>query len=311
VVGCSKNTVKRAVQSDGPTRYERAPSGSVVNSAEPRIRELLAAYPRMPATVIAERIGWDRGMTVLKARVRELRPVYLPPAPASRTSYDPGEIAQHDLWFPDIALPVGYGQVRTATQQPVLVMVTGYARWLSRGCCAPPMRGGPARRLVAAAGRARRGAAGAGVGRGGRGRETPPAVVCSPTPPTPSRHPRRPGADLQSPGSGHGHRVRPPAQHRRPAARGCHGSRRSGNAAGAAAASPPAGAPSRPGHAPTAGARPDTLGSPTGRLATRARPRRRRSLPSTRVPPRALRGPSRARAKRSRESPGASTTWSG
>ena len=29
----------------------------------------------MPATVIAERIGWDRSMTVLKERVRLLRPV--------------------------------------------------------------------------------------------------------------------------------------------------------------------------------------------------------------------------------------------
>jgi hypothetical protein len=28
---------------------------------EPRIRELLAAWPSMPATVIAERIGWTRG----------------------------------------------------------------------------------------------------------------------------------------------------------------------------------------------------------------------------------------------------------
>ena len=30
----------------------------------------------MPATVIAERIGWDRSMTVLKERVRELRPLF-------------------------------------------------------------------------------------------------------------------------------------------------------------------------------------------------------------------------------------------
>lgn len=27
----------------------------------------------MPATVIAERIGWDRGMRILKDRVRELK----------------------------------------------------------------------------------------------------------------------------------------------------------------------------------------------------------------------------------------------
>ena len=48
---------------------------------EPRLHELLKQWPDMPATVIAERIGWSRSMTVLKDRVRELRPVYLPPDP--------------------------------------------------------------------------------------------------------------------------------------------------------------------------------------------------------------------------------------
>jgi transposase len=131
VVGCSRNTVRAALAADGPPRYVRRPVGSVVDEVEPRIRELLATYPTMPATVIAERIGWSRGLTVLKDRVRELRPVYLPPDPASRTQYVAGEIAQHDLWFPPIELPVGFGQTRTPTQLPVLTMITGYARWLS------------------------------------------------------------------------------------------------------------------------------------------------------------------------------------
>jgi transposase len=130
VMGVSKNTVKRTLATDGPPRYQRVARGSVVDPVEPRIRELLAAWPTMPATVIAERIGWTRGLTVLKDRVRELRPVYLPPDPASRTAYAAGEVAQCDLWFPAITLPVGFGQVRTATRLPVLVMVTGYARWL-------------------------------------------------------------------------------------------------------------------------------------------------------------------------------------
>ncbi|HTE67672.1 MAG TPA: IS21 family transposase [Actinomycetes bacterium] len=131
VLGVSKNTVKRALEADGPPRYQRQGRGSVVDAVEPRIRELLAAWPTMPATVIAERIGWERSLTVLKGRVRELRPVYLPPDPASRTSYDAGELAQCDLWFPEITLPVGFGQTRSATRLPVLVMVTGYARWLA------------------------------------------------------------------------------------------------------------------------------------------------------------------------------------
>ncbi len=131
VLGCSKNTVKSALASEEPPQYRRAPRGSVVDAVEPRIRELLVSWPDMPATVIAERIGWTRSLTVLKDRVRELRPIYLPPDPASRTAYEPGEIGQCDFWFPDIELPVGFGQTRIATRLPVLVMVCGYSRWLS------------------------------------------------------------------------------------------------------------------------------------------------------------------------------------
>ena len=130
VLGVSRNTVRAAIASDVPPKYERRPAGSVVDAVEPRIRELLQAYPRMPATVIAERIGWTRGLTVFKERVAELRPVYLPPDPASRTAYVAGEIGQNDFWFPDIELPVGFGQTRTAKQLPVLTMVSAYSRML-------------------------------------------------------------------------------------------------------------------------------------------------------------------------------------
>lgn len=77
----------------------------------------------MPATVIAERVGWQWGMTVLKERVRELRPAYLPVDPASRTAYAAGEIAQCDLWFPPISVPVGGGQTRGPKDLPVVTMV--------------------------------------------------------------------------------------------------------------------------------------------------------------------------------------------
>jgi transposase len=131
VLGISRNTVRAALASDAPPKYERKPAGSSVDAVEPGIRELLRAYPTMPATVIAERIGWTRSIRVLSGRVAELRPAYLPPDPASRTSYEVGEIAQCDLWFPPITLPVGFGQTRKPTQLPVLTMVTGYSRWLS------------------------------------------------------------------------------------------------------------------------------------------------------------------------------------
>jgi transposase len=130
VMGISRNTVRSALASDGPPKYERARQPSIVDEVEPRIRELLQVWPTMPATVIAERIGWTRGITVLKDRVAQMRPAYLPVDPASRTNYDAGEVAQCDLWFPPIELPVGFGQTRTAKQLPVLTMITGYSRWL-------------------------------------------------------------------------------------------------------------------------------------------------------------------------------------
>jgi transposase len=129
-LGISRNTVRAKLAAEAPPRYERVSVGSVVDEVEPRIRALLQEFPTMPATVIAERIGWTRGMTVLTARVRELRPVYLPPDPASRTAYVAGEIGQNDFWFPDVELPVGFGQTRTAKQLPVLTMVSGYSRML-------------------------------------------------------------------------------------------------------------------------------------------------------------------------------------
>ena len=139
VLGCSKNTVKKALAANQPPGYRRRSRGSVVDASEPRIRELLQACPTMPATVIAERIEWPYSIRTLSTRVAELRPIYVPPDPASRTSYLTGEIAQCDFWFPPIRLPVGFGQTRTATQLPVLTMITGYARWAS-GLLVPTRR---------------------------------------------------------------------------------------------------------------------------------------------------------------------------
>ncbi len=131
VMGVSRNTVKAALRSDGAPKYERRPGPRLADEFEPRIRELLKSVPRMPATVIAERIGWPHGIRTLSGRVAELRPFYLPPDPAGRTQYAAGEVAQCDFWFPDIDVPVGFGQSRTAKTLPVLTMVTGYSCWAS------------------------------------------------------------------------------------------------------------------------------------------------------------------------------------
>jgi len=109
-LGLARNTVRAALRSETPPKYVRARRGSIVDAVEPEIRRLLKDVPDMPATVIAERIGWSRGMTVLRDRVGELRPLFVPPDPAQRTWYRPGELAQFDLWQPDVAIPMGFGQ---------------------------------------------------------------------------------------------------------------------------------------------------------------------------------------------------------
>lgn len=126
-LGLARNTVREAVRSPVPPKYERPATGSAVDAVEPDIRRLLARHPRMPATVIAERVGWQRGMTVFRDRVRDLRPAYLPPDPAGRTTYRPGELAQWDLWFPPVDIPIGPGRV---ARPPVLVGVAGYSRFM-------------------------------------------------------------------------------------------------------------------------------------------------------------------------------------
>jgi transposase len=125
VLGISKNTVRRALRAPQPPRYVRSATGSVLDPLVPRIRECLKADPWMPASVIAERVGWERSMSMFRARVREIRPDFLPADPASRTIYEPGELAQCDLWFPAVSVPLGHGH---ADSPPVLVMVMGYSR---------------------------------------------------------------------------------------------------------------------------------------------------------------------------------------
>src|SRR4051812_4529655 len=109
-LGIARNTVRAALRSPTVPKYGRVRAGSAVDEVDGEIRGLLEEFPSMPATVIAERMGWPHGMTIFRERVRELRPLFVPPDPAQRTSYRPGELAQWDLWQPDVEIPVGFGQ---------------------------------------------------------------------------------------------------------------------------------------------------------------------------------------------------------
>ncbi len=112
---------------------------SLVDPVEPRIRALLSEFPSMPATVIAQRIGWEHSSSVLRARVARLRPLYTPTDPADRTVYAAGEIVQCDLWFPGKVIPVDVdpatragGAVggRPVPDLPVLTMVSAFSGFI-------------------------------------------------------------------------------------------------------------------------------------------------------------------------------------
>lgn len=126
-LGVSRTTVYRALESTEPPKYQRASKGSIVDAVVPEIHKLLKDAPRMPATVIAERLQWQHSMTILKDRVRQIRPLYTGVDPADRLEHAPGEAAQFDLWFPEPKIPVGFSQVRVL---PVLVMTLTFSRFL-------------------------------------------------------------------------------------------------------------------------------------------------------------------------------------
>ncbi len=82
----------------------------------------------MPATVIAERVGWTGSISWFRERVRAIRPEYLPADPVDRLEHPPGRVIQCDLWFPAPKIPVGFGQ---EAMLPVLVMVAAFSRFIA------------------------------------------------------------------------------------------------------------------------------------------------------------------------------------
>lgn len=126
--GRSRVTIRGAVRSDEPPRYERAPVSSKLDPHKEEIHRLLQAEPRMPGTRIRELIaqaGYGGGQTILDVYLREVRPLFAPARTFQRTSYRPGEIGQFDLWEPSRPIPVGHGQERRGW---VIVACLGYSR---------------------------------------------------------------------------------------------------------------------------------------------------------------------------------------
>jgi len=126
-LGVGRSTVARAVAADGPPKYERPPVPTSFTAFEPAVRQLLAKTPDMPATVIAERVGWSGSITWFRDHVRRLRPEHRPVDPSDRLTWLPGDAAQCDLWFPPKKIPLEDG---TRTLLPVMVITAAHSRFM-------------------------------------------------------------------------------------------------------------------------------------------------------------------------------------
>jgi hypothetical protein len=126
-LGIGRSTVERAVASAGPPKYERAVVATAFTPFEPLVRQLLITTPDMPATVIAERVGWTGSITWFRENVRRLRPEHRPVDPSDRLTWLPGDAAQCDLWFPPRKVPLEDG---SKVLLPVLVITCAHSRFV-------------------------------------------------------------------------------------------------------------------------------------------------------------------------------------
>jgi transposase len=126
-LGVARATVARAVVSEGPPKYERPSVPTSFTAFAPAVRQLLAKTPDMPATVIAERVGWTGSISWFRDNVRRLRPEHQLVDPSDRLTWLPGDAAQCDLWFPPKKIPLEDG---SRTLLPVMVITAAHSRFM-------------------------------------------------------------------------------------------------------------------------------------------------------------------------------------
>ena len=126
-LGVGRATVARALASERPPKYERPVVPTAFTPFEPLVRQLLSEHPDMPATVIAERVGWTGSITWFRDNVRRLRPEHRPVDRSDRLTWLPGDAAQCDLWFPPRKIPLEDG---SKVLLPVLVIVAAHSRFV-------------------------------------------------------------------------------------------------------------------------------------------------------------------------------------
>jgi transposase len=127
--GLHRDTIRKAINSAEPPRYQRAPAGSKLDPFKEEICRLLRDDPKLPGVRIRELLeplGCTASKTVVDDYLREVRPLFCPvPRTFQRTVYRPGEICQFDVWQPRAEVPVGHGQTRRGW---VVVACLGFSR---------------------------------------------------------------------------------------------------------------------------------------------------------------------------------------
>jgi transposase len=127
--GLHRDTIRNAINSGKPPKYERAPAGSKLDPFKDEIHRLLREDPKLPGQRVRELItalGFGGGKTIVDDYLREVRPLFAPrPRTFQRTVYRPGEVCQFDLWEPRAQVPVGHGQTRRGW---VVIACLGFSR---------------------------------------------------------------------------------------------------------------------------------------------------------------------------------------
>jgi transposase len=125
-LGINRRTVGRLAEASEPPRYERAPTGSMLDPLEPVMRRLLEEWPDIKAPRVTELLRDDYGyvgsVDLVRRRLAVLRPHQ--ERPAQRTGYRPGQVMQLD-W----------------AEMPTRPRIAGRARRVYALICALPFSG--------------------------------------------------------------------------------------------------------------------------------------------------------------------------
>lgn len=97
-LGLNRRTVARLMEAEEQPRYERAPSGSMLDPLEGVLRELIEEWPEIKAPRVREILRDDYGylgsVDLVRRRLQQLRPKSV--RPAQRTGYRPAQVLQLD-----------------------------------------------------------------------------------------------------------------------------------------------------------------------------------------------------------------------